>query len=962
MPFHSPEEAQSGRRCPFYGVYDALIYGTGWIGYAAARTLADRGARVLLVGPDGDLLWESTRALENGTLGDSTAWNHWLEALRAEGGANEDCLDPALAEIRVARELSREDTNLDVLLYTPAADALICDNQLTALTLATKDGWRRVRAHTFIDASEHGDLLRLCNPDAATASRRPNRNRRGLVLHSDRAQELESAADAFKRNFPHIRWETSSLNTWERRLVWEAGTEPASAEQESVIRALRKALPTETPAFVISYLSWNDYPQYAAPEAPPVVAGPDNLLVLSPVFRGEAIRTLADRFGLGVSVNLPDAFGQPIPVELPSLRPPQPVEGWAEADVLVAGAGTAGAVAAIAAARNGARTLALDFVPVPGGVGTGGAICGYFYGHPGGLQDEIDRHTIEMMPLLTGHKGNAQGWHHAAKALVLARLFREAGVEFIPGAFVCAVERDAQGTVEAVQAIYQGRLIRFPLKACIDATGDGDLCALAGAEYSHGRCGDSRTLAYSQSALFLAADGPRGVRVRACNYDAGWADFTRPEDITRARLIGIAQYHREHWAPEKHPLWIAPVLGVRQSRQFLTDAEVTLDDLVFHTTRPDNIGEVRTVADTHSVDFEFESDELAYYYWICRGFKNLQHCQMPYGMLLPRGLRNLWLACRAAGMANDASYGLRMQREMQRLGEAAGIAAALTAPTGGESRSVPLAQLQEKLALSGSTKPVGEVPENLVSDPVQGLYGGLPGVYLWQLYRAPESTRPALLQALESDDATASFYAAAVLAMRGETLAEPRLLRALENNEEGPDPEALWVPGAFNQCVDIPFWLQTVFLLRRIGTVACLPALAELAERSGHPFNVKTIIAGTLERLAARLGTSEEIVRAVDALIAEAPADAVQPPSRSLWNTLHGKPQKKLSNDYGAATSQDHSWQLELLVARTRLHMGLYVQPSAHAYLSDPRGFVRGAFEEAFAQPRAEPVVVAPTL
>jgi hypothetical protein len=960
MPFHSPEQALPGRPCPFDSVYDALIYGTGWIGYAAARTLADRGARVLLVGPDGDLLWESTRALEIGTPGDSSAWDLWLEALRAEGGANEDCLDPALAEIRVARELSREGTTLAPLLYTPAADALLCDNRLTALTLATKDGWRRVRAHTFIDASEHGDLLRLCN-ETVTASRVPDHNWRGLVLHSDQARELEAAADTFKRDFPHIRWEASSLNDWERRLRWEATAEPASAEQEAVIRALRKALPVEAPAFVVSYLSWSDYPQYTTAETPPVAARPDNLLVLSPACRGQAIRTLADRFALGASVSLPASSARSAPAELPPLCPPQPVEDWKQTDVLVAGAGTAGAVAAIAAARNGARTLALDFVPVPGGVGTGGAICGYFYGHPGGLQDEIDEHTIEMMPLLTGHKGNAHGWHHAAKALVLARLFREAGVEFIPGAFVCAVERDDRGTIRAVQALYQGRLIRFPLKACIDATGDGDLCALAGAEYSQGRCGDSRTLAYSQSALFLSSDGPRGVRVRACNYDAGWADFTRPEDITRARLIGIAQYHREHWEPEKRPLWIAPVLGVRQSRQFLTDAEVTLDDLVFHTTRPDNIGEVRTVADTHSVDFEFESDELAYYYWICRGFKNLQHCQMPYGMLLPRGLRNLWLACRSAGVANDASYGLRMQREMQRLGEAAGIAAALTAPTGGESRSVPLAQLQERLALSGSTQPVGEVPENLVSDPVQTLYRGLPGVYLWQLYRAPESTRPALLQALSSEDATVSFYAAAVLAMRGETRAEPRLLRALEHSEEGPEPEALWVPGAFNQCVDIPFWLQTVFLLRRIGTAACLPALAELAERPGHPFNVKTIIAGTLERLAARLGHAEEIVHAVNALIAEPPADAVQPPSRSLWNTLHGKPQKKLSNDYGAATSQDHTWQLELLVARTRLRLGLDVQPSAHAYLNDPRGFVRGAFEEVFAQPRIESSLAAPT-
>ena len=45
-----------------------------------------------------------------------------------------------------------------------------------------------------------------------------------------------------------------------------------------------------------------------------------------------------------------------------------------EADVFVAGAGTAGCIAAIAAARQGARVVLVEKMPGPGGTHTNGGI------------------------------------------------------------------------------------------------------------------------------------------------------------------------------------------------------------------------------------------------------------------------------------------------------------------------------------------------------------------------------------------------------------------------------------------------------------------------------------------------------------------------------------------------------------------------------------------------------------
>ena len=71
-------------------------------------------------------------------------------------------------------------------------------------------------------------------------------------------------------------------------------------------------------------------------------------------------------------------------------------------------------------------------------------------------------------------------------------------------------------------------------------------------------------------------------------------------------------------------------------------------------------------------------------------------------VLLPQGLNNVWLACRALGVSQDAHHSLRMQRDMQRIGEVAGLAAAM-APQG-RSREIEFEQLRSVLQHSGALK------------------------------------------------------------------------------------------------------------------------------------------------------------------------------------------------------------------------------------------------------------------
>ncbi len=61
-------------------------------------------------------------------------------------------------------------------------------------------------------------------------------------------------------------------------------------------------------------------------------------------------------------------------------------DGEIEFDVVVSGGGTAGAVAAIASAREGAKTAVVEHSTCLGGIGTGGGIHHYYLGLGGGIQ------------------------------------------------------------------------------------------------------------------------------------------------------------------------------------------------------------------------------------------------------------------------------------------------------------------------------------------------------------------------------------------------------------------------------------------------------------------------------------------------------------------------------------------------------------------------------------------------
>ncbi|WP_309385888.1 FAD-dependent oxidoreductase [Cerasicoccus frondis] len=925
--------------------FDVVVNGAGYIGFAAAVKLAESGRKVLLCDAGGQLLWESTIALEN-TLVDGSFGSDWelfLQKLKSQSAVTDTCLDAACAEIFAARLLTQSDT-ITTLLYAMPVAVQYQDDALAAVIYATKEGFRRVRASSWVDATEDGSLLG-CLPQSSEAPvRAPSCGYSRIVLQSTHWDELDGRYASFAEA-RGMRW-LKAVRSTERQLVWEDAGEPWHNAVLSRLRDLRENVVADH-CPLISHTSVTPFLTYESQEQSLPDGLPTNLMVLSPAFTGVALGGIAERHQWGASsvLSIKSGIGRDKLAILKDIKSAAlPVQQQMQSDVLVAGAGTAGSLAILSAASQGANTLALEFAPLPGGIGAGGGITGYFYGLPGGRQEELGARTSTLTQLFLGdsYVDDGRSWHHEAKKIAILNEFDELGVQFFGNALLCDAELNEQ-SVESVLAVVNGKLTRIQAKAYVDSTGDGDLCSYAGASFTAGRVGDSRTLAFSQAAFTLVWEN-EDLTLRARNFDAGWVNATDACDLSRARLIGITQYHQEQWNESMLPLFFAPLLGIRESRHIATDYILEMDDLITQRQFDDSIGRAGAHADTHSVDFEFEDDETIFFYWVCRLFRYPLRAELPYRMLLPRSLANVWIACRAAGMRANVFYGIRMQRDMQRLGEAAGIAAALSVKDGAEGKSRNVSMEELRMAMEGAPQcPEDNPVTRSVEDPLKHLASGESGVPLWLIFRDPEQYRESVIKLLDSPTSNASFYAACILAMWRDELAESRLIQAIDVHEIG-DTDPSENMGAYGQEIDIPFWLLSIILLRVCGSARCVSALVKTAKQPDNILNVRSALALTLERLVEREVVSKDDAITIIDHLSTPLTDSMLTPSHSIARTLRKQKQKRLTNHYLSPIRDEHAWQLHLVLCRVRLSLGLEPHDEALAYLQDKRNYVRQAF------------------
>ena len=182
-------------------------------------------------------------------------------------------------------------------------------------------------------------------------------------------------------------------------------------------------------------------------------------------------------------------------------------------DVIVVGGGTAGAIAAIAAARAGAKTLVVEALGSLGGSGTNAQVTPLMRNASGGvnlnqgLTNELKRRLCERDDGAVDKNGNDNWFNPEGMKYVLERMLVESGGEILYHTHFVAPEVQANHSedeglrrVGSIVAHNKDGLVRLQAHTFIDATGDADLAIRAGAPFE---AGDDAGLHQAMSLRFM---------------------------------------------------------------------------------------------------------------------------------------------------------------------------------------------------------------------------------------------------------------------------------------------------------------------------------------------------------------------------------------------------------------------------------------------------------------------------
>jgi hypothetical protein len=211
-------------------------------------------------------------------------------------------------------------------------------------------------------------------------------------------------------------------------------------------------------------------------------------------------------------------------------------------DVTVVGGGVAGVSAAIAAARNGAKTLLIERYGVLGGTATIG-LMGVFMGwdrevNKGVASEVLDR-LIAKNAAFEAHNTLVDP---ESLKLVLLEMVKEAGVELMLYSFASDVIMEQNSIKGVILENKSGRQAVLS-KVVVDATGDGDIAALAGAPFQLGRPEDGQTQPVTVIFSVGGVDIPKFAEYIKANPDQFFKHKKRARDSTGE--IGVMELNRD---------------------------------------------------------------------------------------------------------------------------------------------------------------------------------------------------------------------------------------------------------------------------------------------------------------------------------------------------------------------------------------------------------------------------------
>jgi hypothetical protein len=431
-------------------------------------------------------------------------------------------------------------------------------------------------------------------------------------------------------------------------------------------------------------------------------------------------------------------------------------------DVVVAGGGPAGTAAAIRAARLGKRVTLIEATGSLGGMGTNGLVSNWYslsdgeevivkglfwelvssLARSGNLQPGIDPFSRSWQKkLATGTGFNPEGLK-----ILLDRLCEEAGVDVRFGTRLIDVDTEGSRIKGVITHSVEGYQY-IPCLTAVDATGDAILSDLCGVRCLRAGKDTENIMPPTLCALLANIDFTkfsRSIQQEALLRAIHDGYFTQPDRHVpgifqtgastaiqnSGHLFGVDAldtaslsegYRLGRKLAEEYKTFArkylsgcedaqlistAALLGVRESRRVQGMYMLSYEDFKARRHFSDQIGIYNKAVDIHVYDTSEEQ-----YQRYLEEFDKVDRLGigesygLPYRMLVPEKIDNMWVAGRCASSDVKVNGAIRDQPACYLMGEAAGAAAVQAIDTGKSASELSVSQLQDTLRQGGSHLP-----------------------------------------------------------------------------------------------------------------------------------------------------------------------------------------------------------------------------------------------------------------
>jgi len=405
------------------------------------------------------------------------------------------------------------------------------------------------------------------------------------------------------------------------------------------------------------------------------------------------------------------------------IEPPREIPVVRDVDVIVVGGGPAGLVAAIASARNRAKTVLIERFGYLGGTATA-SLMACINGFRNqvepdsaqtvrGIPEEIVLRLKELgglgrspypqkpYPTEPGQMEYSYAIDTEKLKYVTLRMCVDAGVDLMFHTWFCAsiVENGVlRGVIVESKSGRQALMARV----VVDASGDGDVATRAGAPFwqtvkdEAPRLND--TLMYR---IEYGASRPR--EPFACDFGTNsvvWGPKVGPlngvaaDELSQGEIEARLHVYQDFAEKQvQHPeladarvVETPPALGIRQTRFVEGEYKLTADDAI-EGRRFDDVVAISSCAIIH--------------YYGYRRYLEHEGYDIPYRCLVPKRVDQLLISGRCISSEQQPYESHRAMVTTMAIGQAAGTAAALAARQGIAPRKLDVAELQEALMAQG---------------------------------------------------------------------------------------------------------------------------------------------------------------------------------------------------------------------------------------------------------------------